>query len=115
MGAGSSSIADFREQVALIRGHLEEAGRDPATFGFSKRVYLAIDDDEARAERRLGEWFGHYYGNPDMASRVSVWGSLDRITEVVGELQEAGARHILLNPMFDHVEHLEALSQLVES
>ena len=115
MGAGSSSIADFREQTALLRGYLEEEGRDPATFAVSKRVYLAIDDDEARAERRLAEWFGHYYGNPDMASRVSIWGSVDRITEAVRELEEAGARHLLLNPMFDHMEHLEALSQLARS
>src|ERR1700730_11115971 len=58
MGAGSSSTADFIKQITMLRRLLEEANRDPSTYPISKRVYLAIDDDRARAEGRLREWFG---------------------------------------------------------
>jgi probable F420-dependent oxidoreductase len=110
IGAGSSSSADFVKQVDEIRRFLDEAKRDPATFAISKRVYLAVDDDHDRAERRLREWFGLRYKNADMATRVSIWGSvadcLDKLRELVG----AGAKHLLLNPVFDEMEHLELLA-----
>lgn len=113
MGAGSSSSADFVKQVGLLRGLLEEAKRDPAGFPMSKRVYIAVDDDRGRAERRLREWFGVRYKNADMGSRVSIWGSRAECTDKLAELVHAGARHLMLNPVFDEMEHLELLAREV--
>jgi len=113
MGAGVSSTADFIKQVGLVRRLLDEAQRDPATFPISKRVYLAVDNDRDRAERRLREWFGLRYKNADLASRVSIWGSRTECTDKLGELVRAGAQHLLLNPVFDEQEHLELLAQEV--
>ena len=110
MGAGSSSSADFIEQAELLRRFLDEAKRDLGKFSISKRVYLAIDDDRARAERRLRGWFGTRYKNADMASRVSIWGNRNECTDKLGELVRAGARHLLLNPVFDEMEQMEILS-----
>jgi probable F420-dependent oxidoreductase len=113
MGAGISSSADFVQQVGLVRRFLDEAQRDPATFAISKRVYLAVDNDRDRAERRLREWFGLRYKNAEWGSRVSIWGSSAKCTDKLGELVRAGARHLLLNPVFDELEHLELLAQEV--
>jgi probable F420-dependent oxidoreductase len=113
MGAGSSSIADFIQQYGLLRQFLDEAQRDPATFAISKRVYLAVDTDRARAEKRLREWFGIRYRNADMASQVCIWGSRDECLNKLGELVQAGAQHLMLNPVFDEMEHLELLAQEV--
>jgi probable F420-dependent oxidoreductase len=111
IGAGSSSSDDFKTQYGLLQQYLEELGRDPETFGISKRVYLAIDDNRDRAETRLREWFGYYYGNAEMGSRVSIWGGRDECLGKLGELVEAGAKHLILNPVFDEMEHLELLSE----
>ena len=109
MGAGSSSTEEFKSHVGIIRESLDAQGRDPSTFYISKRVYIALDDDEARAERRLREWFGQRYrGNSEMATSVSVWGSASRCLEGLAEIVEEGAQMIMLNPVFDHMEHLEA-------
>jgi probable F420-dependent oxidoreductase len=113
MGAGSSSNADFVSQVQQIRQFLEEERRDPATLKLSKRVYLAIDEDRARAEARLREWFGYHYGQPEMGSRVSIWGSKAECLDKLGELVQAGAQHLLLNPVFDEMAHLELLAEEV--
>jgi probable F420-dependent oxidoreductase len=113
MGAGSSSSADFVEQVALLRRSLDDAKRDPATFSISKRVYIAVDDNRERAEGRLREWFALRYKNAEMGSRVSVWGSRAECIDKLGELVRAGAKHLLLNPVFDELEHLELLAQAV--
>jgi hypothetical protein len=42
MGAGSSSTAGFIREYTFIRRFLDEAGRDPATFMISKRVYYKL-------------------------------------------------------------------------
>ncbi|KPK03094.1 MAG: hypothetical protein AMJ56_19970 [Anaerolineae bacterium SG8_19] len=111
MGAGSSSTADFITQSGLIRQYLEEEGRDPETFNISKRVYLAVDRNHEQAEKRLREWFGHYYGKPDMAPRVSIWGSRDECLDKLGVLVQAGAKHLLLNPVYNEMEHLDLLAE----
>jgi len=110
MGAGSSSSADFVKQAELLRRFLDEAKRDPKEFTLSKRVYIAIDDDRARTEQRLRDWFGMRYKNADMASRVSVWGNRAECIDKLGEIIAAGAQHLLLNPVFDEMEHLELLA-----
>lgn len=110
MGPGSSSIDDFRDHVDILRRALEEQDRDPATFTISKRLYLAIDDDRDRAEGRLREWFAHTYGTAGLANAVAVWGPESYIRERIEEVIEIGAEHMLLHPVFDFDEHLEALA-----
>ena len=113
MGAGSSSSADFVAQSELLRRFLDEAKRDANEFPISKRVYIAVDDDQVRAERRLRDWFGMRYKNAEMASRVSIWGNRAECIDKLGEIVRAGARHLLLNPVFDEIEHLELLASEV--
>ena len=115
IGAGSSSIEDFREQSTLLRRHLEEADRDPTGVTISKRIYLAIDDDRDRAERRLRDWFGHVYGNPDLANRVATWGPAEACYERIDEAIAIGAQHLVLHPVFDFDEHLEALARYAKA
>ncbi len=111
MGAGSSSTADFVKEITIIRRLLDEAQRDPATFPISKRIYLAVDSNRDRAERRLREWFAVRYKNADLATRVSIWGSHAECIDKLGEVVQAGAQHLLLNPVFDEMEHLELLAK----
>ena len=107
MGAGSSSSAAFIREAARIRKFLGEAQRDPASFHFAKRVYLAIDKDKSRGEQRIREWFAGRYKNADLGPKVSTWGSSAECTEKIREIVHAGAQHIVFNPMFDEMEHLE--------
>jgi probable F420-dependent oxidoreductase len=107
MGAGSSSSASFIREAALIRNFLDQAQRDPASFHFAKRVYLAVDKDKARGEKRIREWFARRYKNADLGPKVSIWGSSAECAEKIKEIVHAGAQHIVFNPMFDEMEHLE--------
>ena len=111
MGAGICTSAEFVQQVGLVRRFLDQARRDPETFTISKRVYVAVDRDRARAEHRLREWFGLYYKIPDWASRAAVWGDQAECVDELRKLVRAGAQHLLLNPVFDELEHLELLAQ----
>ena len=112
MGAGSTDTGQFREHVAIIQENLDAQGRDPAAFPISKRVYIALDDDHSRAEKRIRNWFGRRYGDADMGSRVAVWGDADNCARGLAEIIQAGAQMLMLNPMFDHLDHLKALPQV---
>ena len=113
MGAGSLPTAKFKEEVTLLREFLEKAGRDPGKFPIGKRVYIAIDRDKARAAKRLGEWFGAFYGKPKLAEEVSIWGSADECVDRLNEVVAAGARLVMLHPVFDELEHLEQFAAVI--
>ena len=116
--AGPNTTDEFAGFVAQIRQFLDEEGRDPATLPLSKRVYLAIDDDAARAKRRLDEFFGARYPwqiqrNPDFVADICVWGSTARVAEGLARVARIGATTIITNPLWDFEEQLEALASEV--
>jgi probable F420-dependent oxidoreductase len=110
IGAGSSSVEEFAGVVARLRAALERRGRDPGSFPVSKRVYIAVDEDEGRAVRRLEEWFGRFYRDPTLARRVAVWGSPDRCVESLARVADAGARLVVLNPVYDEGDQVDRLA-----
>ena len=109
IGAGAASVAEFTEHVRLLEAALGRAGRERASFPISKRVYVAVDEDEARAVTRLEEWFGRFYGDAALARRCAVWGAPGRCTEVLADIVKAGASLVILNPVFDEAIQFERL------
>jgi probable F420-dependent oxidoreductase len=110
-GAGSQTTAQFTEQVGIVRGALDDAGRDPETFRIAKRVYLTVDDDPERARQRMSDALHRVYsffGARDLTP-VSVTGPPDAVVSGLREVADAGAELILLNPLFDAGEQLERL------
>jgi probable F420-dependent oxidoreductase len=111
MGAGSISASQFAEEVKLLHQLLAQAGKDdPDAFPVGKRVYIAVDPDKARAGKRLTEWFAAFYGRPQLAEEVSVWGPVSECLEGVRQVIAGGARLVLLNPVFDEMEHLDVFA-----
>ena len=113
IGAGSTTTNTFGEHVQIIRGELDHRGRDPESFQISKRVYIALDDDSDRAERRVNDLFGASRDRPDMSSDMAVWGSVEQCVEGLMEVVEAGAGMLMLDPLFDHEEQIERLASEV--
>ena len=91
---------------------LAAEGRIQADFPISKRVYLAIDENEDRALRRMQEWAAYYYGDAGLAERSAMCGSASRVQEQLAEWSELGVDEFILNPVFDIEEHLEVLAEL---
>ena len=105
MGAGSTSSDQFVEHTAIIREELNHLNRSEDDFKISKRVYVAIDPDKSRAEEKLRTWFKANYGNPDLGSQVSLWGTSDEIIPQLQILIDSGAGMLMFNPVFDHMFH----------
>ena len=113
MGSGGSSATTFARSVPILKAALEKAGRDPATFPISKRVFIAVDEraDVARAE--LHRWFSVVYRNPEGTDASGVHGTPEQVRERLEQLVSMGANHLLLNPVSRHAEQLEALAEIV--
>lgn len=110
MGAGSTSVGDYLQQIAFVRGLLTDRGRDETSFGLSKRLYMAVDADADRARGKMREWVGAFYGDPALADRWAITGTPDQVLGVIESLRAAGARHLLLNPVFDYDAQLELIA-----
>jgi probable F420-dependent oxidoreductase len=113
MGSGGSSNAAFTRSIPILREALEKAGRDPATFPISKRVFLSVDDRPETARAELHRWFTVVYRNPEGTDASGIHGTPDQVRERLEELAAAGANHLLLNPVARHPEQIEMLASVV--
>jgi probable F420-dependent oxidoreductase len=110
MGSGGSSIAAFSRSVPILREALEKAGRDPATFPTSKRVFMAVDGRAEVARAELHRWFTEVYHNTEGTDASGIHGTPEQVRERLEELVAMGANHLLLNPVSRYGEQLEALA-----
>jgi probable F420-dependent oxidoreductase len=113
MGSGGSSIAEFARSVPLLREALEKAGRDPAAFPVSKRIFMAVDENPEVARADLHRWFTEVYHNPAGTDASGIHGTPEQVREKLEEVMAMGANHLLLNPVSRHVEQMEALAEIV--
>jgi probable F420-dependent oxidoreductase len=113
MGSGGSRIADFAASVPILKEALEKAGRDPAKFPISKRVFMAVDERPEVARAELLRWFTDVYRNPPGVDICGIHGTPEQVRERLEEMIAMGANHLLLNPVSRYAEQLEALAEVV--
>jgi len=113
-GAGSSTTAQFAQQVQVLRAALAEAERDASTFQIAKRIYIVIDDDATRARERVEAGLKQIYGSADMIA-VAVYGPPSACIAGLHEVAEAGAELIQFHPLFDEAQQMERLAAEVLS
>ena len=113
-GAGSSPTARFAEQVAVVRAALAEAGRPAESFPIAKRVYVAIDDDTARARARMNTALTELYGHRvEAIEAAAVAGTAADCVRELHQVAQAGAELILCTALFDQAEQMEQLAAAV--
>ena len=94
-GAGSSTTAQFAQQVHVLRTAMEERQQDPSTFQIAKRVYIVVDNDVTRARERVDAGLKQIYGSSSL-NAVAVSGTPAACIEELHAVAEAGA--VRLNP-----------------
>jgi probable F420-dependent oxidoreductase len=110
-GAGSAPTVKFAEQVQVVRRTLEESGPHAANFQIAKRVYVAIDENAARARNRTNEALERLYGHRvESIEAAAITGTPADCLRQLREVAAAGAELILFTPLFDQAEHAERLA-----
>lgn len=110
-GAGSSTTAQFRQQVHHLRAILAEEGRDDGRFAIAKRVYIHVDDDTDRAAELVSENLRRIYAHIDHDfAAVAVFGGADACVDGVREVIDAGAELVLFTPLYDEAVQMERVA-----
>jgi probable F420-dependent oxidoreductase len=113
MGSGGSSIKQFGESVPILKDALMARGRDPENFPISKRIFMAVDENPAVARRELNRWFTEVYHDPPGTDFSGIHGTPEQVRERLEEVVALGANHILMNPVSNYTEQVEALAEVV--
>jgi probable F420-dependent oxidoreductase len=113
MGSGGSSIAEFGRSVPILREALEKAGRDPAAFPISKRIFMAVDERPEVARAELHRWFTEVYHNAPGTDASGIHGTPEQVREKLEAVIAMGANHLLLNPVSRYAEQVEAMAEVV--
>jgi probable F420-dependent oxidoreductase len=113
MGSGGSSIAEFGRSVPILKEALVQRGRDPENFPISKRIFMAVDENPAVARRELNRWFTDVYHNPPGTDASGIHGTPEQVRARLEEVVAMGANHLMLNPVSNYVEQVEALAEVV--
>jgi probable F420-dependent oxidoreductase len=114
MGSGGSSTATFSRCVPILRAELEKAGRDPATYPISKRVFMSVHERPEMARQELERWFTVVYRNPAGTDASGIHGTPEQVRERLEELVAFGANHLLLNPVGRYAEQVDALAAVLK-
>jgi probable F420-dependent oxidoreductase len=112
MGAGSQTTAQFAAQVRVVSEELSTQGRDPATFRIGKRLYVHVDNDEARARRQLEDALARHYGRGGWSENIAA-GPPEVCAAGIRAAADAGAELIMLNTLLDDAQQLERLASEV--
>jgi alkanesulfonate monooxygenase SsuD/methylene tetrahydromethanopterin reductase-like flavin-dependent oxidoreductase (luciferase family) len=113
-GAGSSTTAQFAQQVQVLRAAQAESKQDTSNFQIAKRVYIAIDDNATRAHERVDGELKRIYGASGL-SDIAVYGPPSTCIIGLREVADAGAELIQLHLLFDDTEQMERLATEVIS
>ena len=112
MGAGGASTESFEQAVGLLEQALADEGRSPDSFTISKRVFLSVHPDEAVAREEVRRWYGEVYGSADHAEVSAAYGTVEAVREQLHAIVDAGADHVLLNPICRYREHIDLIADV---
>jgi probable F420-dependent oxidoreductase len=113
MGAGGQSTESFGECVLTLRAEIEKAGRDPSQFPISKRLFMSVHGDAAKAKAEVNHWFTEVYHNPGHTERNGIYGTPEQVRDRLQGLIDVGANHLLLNPVTRYEQQVESLADVV--
>jgi alkanesulfonate monooxygenase SsuD/methylene tetrahydromethanopterin reductase-like flavin-dependent oxidoreductase (luciferase family) len=113
--ANEADLARWRGQLAEVKEIVRDAGRDPARFTAAVYMTLALDENAARANRRLDAFLENYYGRPAAVMRKAQGSYAGPAAGAAAFLQgyaEAGADHLIVRFAGEHENHLETVAGL---
>lgn len=111
--APSGSLEDFRRGRDTARQGAAAAGKDPDDLTFGRLLYVAVDDDRARAREAIAGFLHGYYGPDYDVDNNAIFGPADEVSSRLRQQVDAGISHLMLAvPSLDH-GHLRCLAEQV--
>jgi alkanesulfonate monooxygenase SsuD/methylene tetrahydromethanopterin reductase-like flavin-dependent oxidoreductase (luciferase family) len=115
---GPKEPAEWGKQWAEVKEHARAAGRDPARMTGAIYLTLALDDNEAKATKRVEDYLVSYYGGAVEALRrhhTYFAGPEDGAAKWLKGYADAGVSHFTLRFAGEHERQLEAVMRIKKS
>jgi alkanesulfonate monooxygenase SsuD/methylene tetrahydromethanopterin reductase-like flavin-dependent oxidoreductase (luciferase family) len=107
------SLEDFGRGWSIARAAAAAAGKEPDSLIAGRLLYVAVDDDRARAREALGTFLHGYYGPGFDVDQHAIFGPAGEVAARLREQVDAGISHLMLGvPTLDH-DHLRRLAEEV--
>jgi alkanesulfonate monooxygenase SsuD/methylene tetrahydromethanopterin reductase-like flavin-dependent oxidoreductase (luciferase family) len=103
----------YRENLATIRRHAQEAGRRDVKFETAAFLFTVLDDDYDAALERAASLLQMIYNRPfrEAAGRYCLLGPTSACLEQLQAFVDAGCRHFILSPLMNASELVERCEQ----
>lgn len=105
----------FGQRWCDVQDLARDAGRPPNALTAAVYLTAAVDEDPARGDARLNEYLERYYSLPAAKIRkqqACFAGSLGEAVAWMRSYVEAGAQHLVLRLVGEHVPLLEKISRV---
>lgn len=106
---------EWRDQWDEVRGVARNEGRDADDLTGALYLTVSLDEDEARAAERAGEYLERYYGRPAAVLRREqpfYAGAPGGLADLLARHGEAGVSHFVLRFAGHHDRHLDAIARV---
>ncbi len=105
---------EWRDQWGEVRKAARNEGRAADDLTGALYLTVSLDEDEARAAERAGEYLERYYGRPAAVLRREqpfYAGAPGGLADLLARYAEAGVQHFVLRFAGDHDRHLDAITR----
>jgi alkanesulfonate monooxygenase SsuD/methylene tetrahydromethanopterin reductase-like flavin-dependent oxidoreductase (luciferase family) len=107
------TIRDFERGWQVAQAGAQAAGKDPDRLIVGRLLYVAVDDDRAKARSALAHFLHGYYGPDFDVDKHAIFGSAADVSARLREQVDAGITHLMLGvPSLDRT-HLRRLAEEV--
>ncbi|MDH3499658.1 MAG: TIGR03560 family F420-dependent LLM class oxidoreductase [Acidimicrobiia bacterium] len=92
----SDNVEEFIELSEILAGHCEDVGRDYKEIGRTAHLMSVVGRNEAEVNERLEVAAERRGGTPEEFREEHLVGTVDQVTEVLGQYAEAGCVEMIL-------------------
>jgi alkanesulfonate monooxygenase SsuD/methylene tetrahydromethanopterin reductase-like flavin-dependent oxidoreductase (luciferase family) len=110
---GPGSLDEFERSWSIVRGEAAANGRDPDTLEAGRLIYVAVDEDRARAKARLESFLHDYYDPALDLEQITIYGPPDEVAGRLRAFVDKGMSHLMLGVPDLDFAHLERIAREV--
>jgi alkanesulfonate monooxygenase SsuD/methylene tetrahydromethanopterin reductase-like flavin-dependent oxidoreductase (luciferase family) len=107
------TLEDFQHGWRLVQEAAHTVGKNPASLTAGRLLYVAVDDDRARAREALRLFLHGYYGPNFDVDQHAIFGPATEVTARLRAQVEAGITHLMLGVPTLDLGHLRCLAEQV--
>lgn len=104
----------YREQRDLFIEQAASFGKTKDDVASALYLTIAINDDSEKADEAINDYLSNYYNIPGKSIRrvqACCGGSLEQVVRFIQDFVDAGAEHIVLRLVGDHVKTMQTLAK----